>query len=486
MEYSSKAVKKLLKHAHPHCLSRKQVVSELLSSIAWDSDTAKKSEKKRLKKLVLATFEAFQTAGKIVVGSDATVTWVGKKSRSSSSEDKSAGRKRPHSATTTTTTTTTTNESSNSTNSQPMEQPKTKKTKKSKKKKHKKNKASSSTAADDAADDAAEKALLAKHSGHSTSTASTTSSTTTSTTSSSNSSTTTTTPTADQTTIVLFYAYVDPQFTRHEQDECMAYCTEVLTAAKVTGRLRIGREGFNGTLTGSYEGTREFVAALRSKWPTTFATTKGAQGDCHTNFKFVDGLPASQRLNGLKVFPVTEIVTYGFDPKEAPLDMRGQHLSPQEFHTALEGKNTICLDVRNFNESLIGKFVPPGDIPVTGAPGVVTDMLMRRSTDFPKWVARNRHRIEGKKVLLYCTAGVRCERASAFLRNKGIDDVYQLDGGVHRYLEHFKEGGGHWKGKNYTFDKRYAHGADNVSVETMVVFVLVCVCVCLLVGIEGY
>ena len=116
----------------------------------------------------------------------------------------------------------------------------------------------------------------------------------------------------------------------------------------------------------------------------------------------------------------------GFDPKQAPLHMRGKHLSPQEFHNALEGKNTICLDVRNFNESLIGKFVPPGDIPVTGAPGVVTDMLMRRSTDFPKWVDNNRHRIDGKKVLLYCTAGVRCERASAFLRNRGVDDVYQL------------------------------------------------------------
>ena len=65
---------------------------------------------------------------------------------------------------------------------------------------------------------------------------------------------------------------------------------------------------------------------------------------------------------------------------------------------------------------------------------------------------------------MYCTAGVRCERASAFLRQRGIDDVSQLDGGVHRYLEHFKELGGHWKGKNYTFDKRFAHGADNAEI----------------------
>ena len=235
----------------------------------------------------------------------------------------------------------------------------------------------------------------------------------------------------------------------------------MLSENGVTGRLRIGREGFNGTLTGSYDGARAFVESLRVKWPKTFAKETG---DCHNNFKFVDGLEPSQRLKGLKVFPVTEIVTYGFDPRHAPLHMRGKHLSPQEFHKALEGENTICLDVRNFNESLIGKFVPPGDKAVTGAPGKVTDMLMRRSTDFPQWVDQNRGRLEGKKVLMYCTAGVRCERASAFLRQRGIDDVSQLDGGVHRYLEHFKELGGHWKGKNYTFDKRFAHGADNAEI----------------------
>ena len=267
-------------------------------------------------------------------------------------------------------------------------------------------------------------------------------------------------PSPDKTTIILFYGYVDPQFTRKQQDDALDFCKRVLTEQGCTGRLRLGREGFNGTLTGPYDGARAFVVALRDRWPMTF----GPEGDCYNNFKFVDGLPASQRLKTLKVFPVTEIVTYGFDPKQAPLHMRGKHLSPPEFHKALEADNTICLDVRNFNESLIGKFVPPGDVPITGAPGVVTDMLMRRSTDFPKWVDNNRHKLEGKKVLLYCTAGVRCERASAFLRKRGIDDVSQLQGGVHRYLEYFKEDGGHWKGKNYTFDKRYAHGAENATI----------------------
>ena len=60
---------------------------------------------------------------------------------------------------------------------------------------------------------------------------------------------------------------------------------------------------------------------------------------------------------------------------------------------------------------------------------------------------------------MYCTAGVRCERASAFIRKKGLADVYQLEGGIHRYLETYAEDGGHWVGKNYVFDKRFNHGA---------------------------
>lgn len=266
-------------------------------------------------------------------------------------------------------------------------------------------------------------------------------------------------PTPDMTTIVLFYGYIEPQFSKYQQDDALDVCHATLTEQGCTGRLRVGREGFNGTLTGPYDGTRAFVEMLRQKYPATF----GEGGDAFTNFKFVDGLPPNQRLKELKVFPVTEIVTYGFDPRQAPLDMRGTHLSPAEFHKALEWDNTICLDVRNFNESLIGKFVPPGDVPITGAPGKVTDMRMRRSTDFPMWVNKNKAQLEGKKVLMYCTAGIRCERASAFLRKKGFEDVYQLDGGVHRYLEEFKEDGGHWKGKNYTFDKRFGHGADNAE-----------------------
>jgi predicted sulfurtransferase len=155
----------------------------------------------------------------------------------------------------------------------------------------------------------------------------------------------------------------------------------------------------------------------------------------------------------------------------------GIHLKPHEFHEALASDNSILIDVRNFNETLIGKFVPPGGEIQTTA--VVTeegsekvlDPCMRRSTDFPTWVNENKHKFEGKQVLMCCTAGVRCERASAFLVTQGIENVYQLEGGIHRYLDAYPDDGGYWKGKNYTFDKRFSHGA-----KTSEVISVCCVC----------
>jgi len=244
------------------------------------------------------------------------------------------------------------------------------------------------------------------------------------------------------TTILLFYAYCDPPMTRAAQDEMITKCTGVLKGVGVTGRLRVGREGFNATLTGPTAGTRKFTEFLRKTDPATFAST---------DFKYVDGQSDNKRLKELKVWPVTEIVTYGFDPADAPLNLRGTHLKPREFHKAMEDPNAIMIDVRNFNESLIGRFAPPA------CP--VLDPQMRRSTEFPEWVENHKKDLEGKKVLMYCTAGVRCERASAFMRNKGVQNVFQLDGGIHRYLDEFPQDGGYWVGKNYTFDKRFSHGA---------------------------
>lgn len=151
-------------------------------------------------------------------------------------------------------------------------------------------------------------------------------------------------------------------------------------------------------LTGSYDGIRAFTNDLKEYQPHNFA---------NTDFKYVDRQPDNHLLRELKVWPVSELVTYGFNAADAPIEAGGTHLSPKEFHKAMELPNTVMIDVRNFNETLIGKFAPPGV--------EVLDPCMRKSTEFPAWVDKNMKNLQGKKILMYCTGGIRCERASAYL-----------------------------------------------------------------------
>jgi predicted sulfurtransferase len=216
-------------------------------------------------------------------------------------------------------------------------------------------------------------------------------------------------------------------------------------------------------LTGSASGIRAFCEDLRAYQPEHFGST---------DFKIVDGLRDSQRLKGLKVWHVEELVTYGFERGVALLEDGGTHLPPEEWHAKAAEPGTVLIDVRNANENAIGRFQPLGDA------SRVLDPNMRTSTEFPAWVDEAMPKLQqAKQVLMYCTGGIRCERASALLVQKGLDasKVFQLEGGIHRYLEAFPQGG-HWIGKNYTFDRRFAHGPVDAPPEKQVAVGRCCLC----------
>jgi rhodanese-related sulfurtransferase len=133
-------------------------------------------------------------------------------------------------------------------------------------------------------------------------------------------------------------------------------------------------------------------------------------------------------------------------------------LEPEDYHAKLGEENTVVIDVRNTYESDIGRFGAQEG--VGGAKLLVPDM--RKSTDFPAWIEKEetKEQLKGKNVLMYCTGGVRCERASGLLKSICGDEVagvYQLQGGIEKYLQKFPEGG-YWQGKNFVFDKREAIG----------------------------
>jgi predicted sulfurtransferase len=153
----------------------------------------------------------------------------------------------------------------------------------------------------------------------------------------------------------------------------------------------------------------------------------------------------------LSVRVAKEIVGYGralagVDPRNGGA---GTHLAPEAFHAAVAAaaadprQDTVLLDVRNAFEHAIGRF--------DGA----QDLGMRVTSDFAPWVQAHAASLAGKRVLMYCTGGVRCEKASAFLKASvpGVGDVSQLSGGIHRYLEAFPSGG-LFRGKNFVFDAR--------------------------------
>ncbi len=266
-------------------------------------------------------------------------------------------------------------------------------------------------------------------------------------------------------TLLLFYQYIEPVWSVARHKEALRHIQESGERHGLGGRMRCAREGLNCTITGPYHGVRAWCDDLRA-FDSGFAQTE---------FKLTDNLPDGQHFPALKAFPVDELVNYGLAGERAPpISETATHLEPEDYHKKMQEKDTVIIDVRNYYESAIGHFKPPE----SGA--TLIDPKMRKSTEFPVWLDKpeTKELIKGKQVLMYCTGGVRCERASALLRQKlqtvdkdlGVKGVYQLQGGIHKYIEQNPEGG-FWHGKNYTFDKRFAHGAVKKeregSVETI-------------------
>ena len=185
-------------------------------------------------------------------------------------------------------------------------------------------------------------------------------------------------------------------------------CRNSLTRHGCTGRLRCAYEGFNSTLTGPAKGIRAFCQDLRDYEPQHFA---------QTDFKIVDGLRDSQRLRGLKVWHVTELVTYGFErgalKGAGAIEQGGTHLPPQQWHDKAAEDNTVLIDVRNANENALGRFQSLNDAKR------VLDPYMRVSTEFPEWIDKNLEKLKAaKQVMMSVTNFCKHDHATAAARTQ--------------------------------------------------------------------
>jgi UPF0176 protein len=201
----------------------------------------------------------------------------------------------------------------------------------------------------------------------------------------------------------------------------------------IMGLLLIGNEGFNGTLA-----TKDLNAFIEFK---KYFSDIANQGAIKHVLEFKDSLSHFMPFRRMKVKVKTEIVTLGNPDIVPPSEKNETHLSPKDWNNFIKTKNPVVLDVRNTYEMEIGKFK------------TAKDWEMNEFTEFPDLVKA----LDAKKdepVLMYCTGGIRCEKASLEMKSQGFTQVYQLDGGILNYLEQYPND--EFEGECFVFDHRVA------------------------------
>ena len=204
----------------------------------------------------------------------------------------------------------------------------------------------------------------------------------------------------------------------------------------VRGTILVAKEGLNGTIAGSRGGI-----------DAAFTLMRGLPGFADLEYKtsYTDENPFLR----LKVRLKKEIVTMGVDGVD-PNAQVGDYVEPEDWNALIRSDDVVVIDTRNDYEVAIGTF--------DGA----IDPKTKTFREFPEWFREFRKERPNTRVAMFCTGGIRCEKATAFVKNEGIDEVYHLKGGILKYLERIPEGESLWHGDCFVFDNRVSvrHGLE--------------------------
>jgi UPF0176 protein len=203
----------------------------------------------------------------------------------------------------------------------------------------------------------------------------------------------------------------------------------------IKGSVLLAHEGINGTVAGGYEAIDVFVGELQHG--TLFG---GRLDNLELKFSSASEMPFQR----LKVRLKKEIVTLGdtVDPKRQV----GTYVEPSEWNALIAAPDTLVIDTRNAFEVAMGTFEGAID------PGI------KSFGQFKEFAAEKLDPARHKRIAMFCTGGIRCEKASAYLLARGFDEVYHLKGGILRYLEGVPEQESRWRGECFVFDERVALG----------------------------
>ncbi len=202
----------------------------------------------------------------------------------------------------------------------------------------------------------------------------------------------------------------------------------------VRGTILLAPEGFNGSISG----TKEQVGFL---FDEVISLTLAE--DVNIKINYCDIHPFQK----LRVRLKKEIIAMAVGDIDIA-NLKGEYIEPKDWDKFVSQNNVVVIDTRNDYEVCIGAF--------KGAMDPKTETFKQ----FPKWVEQNKDLLVGKKIAMYCTGGIRCEKSTAYLKKLGFNDVYHLKGGILQYLEVTHNRSNLWQGECFVFDDRRAVASD--------------------------
>jgi len=197
---------------------------------------------------------------------------------------------------------------------------------------------------------------------------------------------------------------------------------------QICGTLLLAREGINGTIAGSREGIESFLEALK-KDPRL------------TNIEYKESYSEKRPFRRTKVKLKKEIVTMGLDGID-PNKKAGSYVTPEEWNQLINNPDVVLVDTRNKFEIKIGTFK-----------GAINPNI-NNFREFPEYIKENLMKYINKKLAMFCTGGIRCEKATSLLKEQGFQSVYHLKGGILKYLENIPKAESLWEGECFVFDDR--------------------------------
>lgn len=208
----------------------------------------------------------------------------------------------------------------------------------------------------------------------------------------------------------------------------------------ICGTLLLAPEGINGTIAAHAHEMDKMISFLDEEFGV-------ARNESATELKF--SYASKEPFNRFKVRPKKELITLR-KPEADPFKNVGEYIEPEDWNNLITDPEVLLIDTRNDYETKVGIF--------EGA----IDPDMKIFTEFPDWVEKNLDPQKHKKIAMFCTGGIRCEKASSYMLAHGFENVYHLKGGILKYLETIPADQSKWQGECFVFDQRVSvkHGLE--------------------------